>query len=282
MLCYYYYLYIMAFIVILFLISIIILVKKINTELKCKNKYENMIIDNPINKIFKKIFVICIPSRKKYIQNVMEYMGLTPIYVDAILASSLPSLQILMENNVINENFITRFLGSEKKIDENDKYVLGIKGKIALHLTLIHTMKLFLETDENKCIVFEDDVLKPQDLNELFTRFKNIFENEIKNDYNMINMGRCYDRCSQNIKYSENLITNTRAMCTHAMIYDRKIANLIINSLPLYGGGDFVVAEAVASDKNLVYYSVTPPLFYQNNNEMGSTLNNSSSMRECL
>ena len=237
MLCYYYYLYIMGIIVILFLLSIIILIIKINADIKCKNKYENMIVDNPINKHFKKIYVICIPSRKKYIQNVMEHMGLTPIYVDAILASSLPSLQILMENNVINEHFITRFLGSEKNINENDKYILGIKGKIALHLTLIHTMKLFLETYDDKCIVFEDDVLKPQNLNELFTRFKNIFENEIKNDYNMINMGRCYDLCEYNTFYSKNLVSNTRAMCTHAMIYDRKIANLIINSLPLYGGG---------------------------------------------
>ena len=129
MLCYYYYLYIMGIIVILFLLSIIILIIKINADIKCKNKYENMIVDNPINKHFKKIYVICIPSRKKYIQNVMEHMGLTPIYVDAILASSLPSLQILMENNVINEHFITRFLGSEKNINENDKYILGIKGK---------------------------------------------------------------------------------------------------------------------------------------------------------
>ena len=98
-------------------------------------------------------------------------------------------------------------------------------------------MKLFLETYDDKCIVFEDDVLKPQNLNELFTRFKNIFENEIKNKYNMINMGRCYDLCEYNTFYSKNLVSNTRAMCTHAMIYDRKIANLIINSLPLYGGG---------------------------------------------
>ena len=282
----------MSSLLILFFFLIIILIIKANSKNKYNCDNENMtiienptIVENPINKHFNKIYVICIPSRKEYITNVMEHMGIYPTYVDAILASSLPSLNILMENKIINEKFLMRFLGDEYKniLEEHEEKVfIGIKGKIALHLTLIYTMRLFLESNEEKCLVFEDDILKPPDLNVLFSRFKNIFENEIKNDYNMINLGRCYDDCSNNKKYSENLVSNTRAMCTHAMIYDRKVANVIINSLPLYGGGDYVVAEAVASDKNLIYYSTTPPLFFQNNSELGSTLNNTTSMWECI
>lgn len=280
------YIYIITFLSILIFFAVILLLIKNNKKNKYNNCNENMmIIENPINKYFKKIYVICIPSRKEYIKNVMEYIGITPIYIDAILASTLPSLNLLMDKKIIDEKFLIRFLGEDYRNvleENNDNLFIGIKGKVALHLTLIDVMRLFLESNDEKCLVFEDDILKPPDINILFSRFRNIFENEIKNDYNMINLGRCYDDCSNNIKYSENLVGNTRAMCTHAMIYDRKIANLIINSLPLYGGGDYVVAEAVASDKNLIYYSVTPPLFYQNNDEISSTLGNISSMLECI
>lgn len=251
-----------------------------------RNKREHFTIDNPLNKLVNLKYVITLPQRKKYIQNIMDLMNIKPIYVDAYLASNLPSFKTMIDQNVINKHFMIHYYKNDYinvlNNENNYKNIMGIKGKIALHITLVNILKHFLKTNEQRCMVFEDDIEVPSDINVMFKRLSEIIDGELNFDWNIINMGRCYDKCGQNIKISNNIVSNTSAFCNHAMIYDRRAAELIVNnSFPMYDAGDTMLIHNVRNNPDIKMIAVAPAIFYQNRDNLGTTLNNFGRLSEC-
>lgn len=251
-----------------------------------------------INKIFKHIYVIYIPNREKYIRETLEKLEIKAEFIPAILIKDMPSFKELMKMNLLCPQFFYNHLKYEgwtpyTDLDEldkaaeraetgSDKYIRGLKGKLALHLSYLKIFNMFLETNSKHCLIFEDDILYTNK-NKLNLRFKEIFLQELKGiNYDYINLGRCFDLCKLNTKFSKNLIVDSYPLCTHSCVYSRRIAEeLIKSSLPLLKGGDHIIKELFYYNPKYKCFTARPALFHQNKNFESTLGNSNKELPEC-
>ena len=146
----------------------------------------------------------------------------------------------------------------------------------------IYFLEDTIKNNEN-CIIFEDDILYPKNINLINKRFKNIFEKELKNiNWDYINLGRCFDLCKINTKFSENLIIDTYPLCTHSCCLSKKVMEeLILISLPLNEPGDHIILNNFYLNPKYKCFSIRPALFYQNKTFISTLGNSNKELPEC-
>jgi len=236
------------------------------------------------------------PNREKYIKDFFKTIDTKVKFIEAINRDDLPKLSVLLKNKIINRFFLYKNFQKKKikypyikleQIENNPKYnldVKGIKGTLALQLSYLKCFELFLKTKEEKCLIFEDDVILPRniDVNILNDRIKSIFTKELKDiDWDIINLGRCQDRCNVNNDFSDNLVVETHPFCTHAVAYSRKVAEeTLINSIPLSESGDWLMAWFYYNNSKFKCFSVKGRLFDQNET-LGTLLGHTDKLPEC-
>jgi hypothetical protein len=257
---------------------------------------------SPLNKYFKEIYVIYMPNREKYIRDFFKEIDTKVTFVPAISRDNLPKLSILLKKNIINKYFLLTGLQKSKiygypsplsieKIENNNKYisiVKGLKGTLALQLSYMKCFEMFLKTKADKCLIFEDDLILPggkdkeEAIKKLYNRFESIFGKELENvNWDIVNLGRCQDICSINIKFSENLVIETHPFCTQSVAYSRKVAEeTLLNSLPLSNSGDWLMAWFYYNNPLYKCFSVKGILFDQNP-DLGTMLGHYESLPEC-
>ena len=230
----------------------------------CKSCDRESYTSNPltINNLVDAVYVISMPNRKAYITNVLKMFKITPIFIDPTLKTSLDRSQL------INKGLITKSC----KLN---------KGRIACHMSHIKTLQTFLLSTHSTCLIFEDDLEKPSKSIDYFSEIKNIIGN-VPNDYDIIYLGRCWDKCNKDIKVTNNIVQTFFPQCRHAYIVSRSGAKKIISeSLPLSKfPGDFTIAKAIENEK-ITAFATTPPLFRQNRTQLGTVLGNTDDLREC-
>ena len=244
------------------LICIIIIIISFIINLKHKENFSDDNI-NVLHKFFESIYVITLPKRKEYIKNIMDSIDLKPIYFDAIKKETL-NIHKLAKENFVDINY--------KKGN----------GRIACHLSHITVLKEFLKTTNKRCFVFEDDIRKIDiSKKELNNKINNIMDN-LPYTFDIVYFGRCWDKCHKQSYISDNLVRTYFPQCRHAYGVTRKGAEIIIKkSIPLIDkGGDFNIAQLIEKGE-LEAYAVTPNIFFQNREELGSNLNNLDSLNEC-
>jgi hypothetical protein len=248
-----------------------------------------------INDNFNSVYVIYIPKREEYIRNVFKEMNIKAKFIPAVLIEDLPSLDELLKQKLISKFFLYKNLKNEgypcdlvkleKSTDKKLKdWLRSLKGKLALQLSYLKIFNEFLDTKDDNCIIFEDDILYPKDLNLLNKRFNSIFKKELENiEWDYINLGRCYDICEINTQFSENLIIDSYPLCTHACCYSRKVSEtLIATSIPLKYPGDHINLNFFYLNPKFKCFTAKPALFYQNHITLSSTLGNSNKeLPEC-
>ncbi len=215
-----------------------------------------------LNKSLKLSYVITLPNRKNYIEGIMPGFGLNPIIFPATL-----------KENLLRDSLTTsKFLNPESKLN---------MGQIACHYSHIEVLKTFLKTSEPLALIFEDDIEPAKKgINYYNLQIKNILNN-VPNDFDLIYLGRCYDRCQYDENISPGLVRCFWPLCRHSYIVSRKGALSIINqTLPLKIQGDNTIANLIKS-KKLIAYAAKPALFHQNRKHLGSNLNNNDTLREC-
>lgn len=254
--------------------------------------------NSEINKIFKYVYVIYIPAREEYIRNTLKKLNIKATFIPAILIEDLPSFKELLKLKLLNNYFFEKHLQYEgwskdtdldeldkqakNNVSKSDKYLRGLKGKLALQLSYLKIFDLFLKTKADHCLIFEDDIFV-KNKNNLELRFKEIFKNELKDIYyDYVNLGRCFDLCDLNVKFSKNLIIESYPLCTHASVYGRKIIEELLRySLPLTMGGDHINLQWFYLNPKYKCFTVVPSLFYQNK-KFESTLGNpNKELPEC-
>lgn len=215
-----------------------------------------------LNKSLKLSYVITLPNRKNYIERIMPGFGLNPIIFPAILKDTL------LKDHLIKSNF----LNPESRLN---------MGQIACHYSHIEVLKTFLMTSEPLALIFEDDIEPAKkDKNYYNLQIKNILNN-VPNDFDLIYLGRCYDRCQYDENISPGLVRCFWPLCRHSYIVSRKGAlSIIKQTLPLKIQGDNTIANLIKS-KKLIAYAAKPALFHQNRKELGSNLDNNDTLREC-
>ena len=223
-----------------------------------------------INNYFTAVYVVTLPTRKAYIKRVMSLMKVQPIFIDAVLADNLDR-KALIAGNLITPDCTLSL------------------PRIACHLSHSLAMQHFLANPEAQtALIFEDDIAPLADDLEL-QRLQDTmgsFMLNVPSDWDIINFGRCWDTCSNNVKVSDNVYIAYKALCRHAYAVTRQGAKRILwNTLPMKGAkqSDETIADMTAQGK-LIMYVPKRALFDQNRFMLGSNLDNDNPehfQREC-
>jgi GR25 family glycosyltransferase involved in LPS biosynthesis len=210
------------------------------------------------------IYCICLPKRKDYMTKVFNhYKSLLPRlnWIDPIMKDTL-NIQELKDNDIITQDC---------KLTS---------GKIACHLSHLKTLNTFAQSIHKTCLIFEDDIKIDSTDEYVIKELDNIMMN-IPDNYNLVNLGRCWDWCSIEKKVNDIFVISKKPLCRHAYIVNQEGAKQILDlSLPMDKPGDNIIPEL--QKQNLVIYSLYHSnLFSQNRQESGilsSTLKNNINM----
>ncbi len=227
------------------------------------------------------VYCICLENRKSHMIKFFHKMNIKNVlYINPILGINIKKKYDVYD--LINENYIIENHNLYKNKEFN-------YNKLANTLTFINLLKQFLLTGLDNCIIFEDDLKIPTD-NELFiinNRIKLLF-NKINDDWQYINLGRCWDRsCIKKKNYKDSYfeIDHCSPVCTHAIILKKSIAKYLIeNTLPLKYPKDNTWRNIIHLDKKWSRYAycTIPAIFYQDRDTHESTLKlNSKNPNEC-
>ena len=188
--------------------------------------------------------LICMPQRKEKILNTLKTFGINPTIIDAV-------------------------------IDSNTKK--------ACHLSHLKALRYFLSTNKEYSIILEDD-LKECDNFKLFNKRLRLLFNSLKNRmWNMIYLGKCWDRC-QNLLHSDDsqLYYTQDALCRHSYLINRKGASIILKECGSFDGAGDKQYRKLSRQGKIKSLSVHPSLFYQNRNEIKSLLDKTHKhLKEC-
>lgn len=242
----------------------------------------------------QEVYVIYMPQREAYIKKVFKDIGIKAIFFPAVIASELPPLTELYSLGILGHDYLKRYLANEHFPDmdlddfesdpKNTAYINSkLKGVLALQLSYLCIFEKFVNNPKTKpsdhCFIFEDDILY-QHPKIWKNRLNNILK-ELPSDYDIINLGRCFDKCRKNIKYSKNLVSNTFPLCTHACGYSVPIAKHILShALPMQEACDTLLRKLYLPGKMFKGFSASPAVFFQNKALVG-LLGNISFMPEC-
>lgn len=241
--------------------------------------------------------MIAIPERRERILRVLGEMGIEPKVFDAIWRDDLPSLPDLLASKVVTPRFFLNLFPDElvgvpsivEKIDDSfladrPDEMNSIRGKIALHQTRIRLCEQFLPSDGKSLFLFEDDLAPQPDLEAHQRVFSDIFDRQLPADWDVVNLGRCFDLCSANTPFSEHLVTETFPFCAHALALSRRAAKQIIErTTPMFHSGDAMFRETLYQDPTLNTFSSIKALFRQDREAIGSMLGNEqAALPECV
>jgi GR25 family glycosyltransferase involved in LPS biosynthesis len=214
----------------------------------------------------------------------MKQLKIKCIFVPAVMRDTLPTLSELLKKKIISKYLLINnkklkidkypFLDLNKWELENKEEVSKLKGVIGLQLSYLKIFEDFIKCDDSHCFIFEDDILLPDDPKIINKRLKSIFTKELK-EWDYLNLGRCYDKCNINTKYSENLVEDTYGICTHACGYSRRVAlELLGGVLPIKYPCDWINTYFFQMNPKFKCYSAAP-LVYKQNKEFQSLITNS-------
>eukprot|EP00798_Chlamydomonas_sp_ICE-L_P019592 gene19592-26274_t len=219
-----------------------------------------------ISQFVDDVFVITLPSRSTYIKGVMEELRIAPTFLPAVQGADLDRTELL------RAGFIT------------DTCTLQL-SQIACALSHNQALQLYFSRPEARtALIFEDDIAAvPVSMqNDLIERFYDM-SSQVPNDWDIINLGRCWDTCKRNDMVGKGVLRSYRALCRHAYIVNRKGAmKLIKGCAPLAGTiqSDEMIS-ALAQAGSIKMYVPHTAFFKQNREAMGSTLGNNFPQKEC-
>ena len=262
-------------IIILIIVSIILINKKY--EIKEHYYYNTIIPYNNILNIIDKVYVIALPERKNYMKKVLKYYNINAEFIIPFLKNKL-NIKKLINRKLLKKDY----LDESRKAMKYSKNYSGINnGRIACHLSHMKALSYFLKSKNNNCIIFEDDI-KMDDPGNKINKIKEIMDS-VPDDWELINLGRCWDDCFRSIKINPLLVKAYSPKCRHAYIINRKGAKKILQYCLPIGGfpGDNLISYYIK--KGIINcYASNNAIFLQNREVMGSNLNNKNQiMYEC-
>ena len=191
--------------------------------------------DNWLYDYFDEINVIYIPKRLEYCKKIFKKLRVDPKFVSGILKDTIAPTKELSN------------------------------GKLACYLSHVNILREFLNSNNNTCLIFEDDIKPNNSIHDLDLILKDSFLN-IPVNWDVLYLGRCCDSCTRDKKISNYLVKNNNPSCTHAIAFSKKgVRKFYENSgfIPKNKPIDWVIKDLIKSGK-LNSYSIKPSLFQQN------------------
>ena len=214
------------------------------------------IITNNISENINDIPMYCIyiPEREKYIRNFFSQLNLQPNFIQGIDKNTI-DVDKLIKNNKVKH---------WKNVNQ---------GRIACHYSHLKALKEFLDTDKERCIIFEDDINTDYTKINLLYIFNHLMYNLPKNT-DLLYIGYCGEKCDKNTKYDQYYTLAYKPYCRHAYSVNRYSAQEIIDKTSMmYYNGDKMISDLI-HDKTLICYLSNYQIFTQNREEIKTVLGN--------
>ena len=196
------------------------------------------------------------------------------------------SIKNFFTNKNLNVTFVQGYdkLGVDIKELHKHKLILPWpymnEGRVACHTSHLQVIKQFLDTDEDRCIIFEDDLQTKYDINELHNLLKQTIDN-IPEDCDILYLGYCWERCNKITPVNPYINKAYAPLCRHAYCINRKAAQLIVDKTSImYNNGDQMYKDLIING-SINGYLAKHILFEQNRGEYGSELGNNDSLPLC-
>jgi hypothetical protein len=196
-----------------------------------------------LSQFFDAVYVVCLPERRAYAEEVMQDLEVKPLYIEAVQAIGLS------HSKLVEAGLVTK--SCQLALSE-----------IARALSHNNALRTFLDTPNAKtAIVFEDDVefLGPAILAEVKEAMFDTLDN-VPPDWDVINFGRCLDECALDEHVGRGVLKSHRALCRHAYAVSRPGAQKLISATsPLSGTAQSDVT--IAQQRHINVYVPTRVLF---------------------
>jgi len=211
--------------------------------------------------LYGEAFVISLDTAKpryESAQNVLRRAGITSVHFTAV-----------------DKPFIASMGGRSglKKmtlIEENDKD-LDTEGTIGCGLSHNAVWAYAFRNGADRVSVFEDDIASYIGQEELDRRVE-VAMGAMDEDWDILYLGKCIDKCEQYVKVSDGLYRTKRPMCTHAYIISaRGMSKMLTRAL--YTGVDTQIIHNIEAGY-LKAYVMHPSIFVQDIVSWSSTLRN--------
>jgi GR25 family glycosyltransferase involved in LPS biosynthesis len=178
----------------------------------------------------------------------------------------------------------------KKDISYNNVYNLKL-GEIACALSQATVLKNFINGNYKSMILFEDDNIPLTntfytDVGLNLDYIKEYITNSVFSlpyDWDVLYLGRCWDDCMNNIPINKYIVKTKKTLCHHAIAFSRKGASIVLENIshPLNLPIDHIVANLTLYGK-LNTYATILPIFYQNRDELNSTIGNFDHLPICI
>lgn len=251
-------------IIILLFILLVYLAQKVSiNEAFSVAKKEKMKDKDWLEELFDSREIITIPSRRKYVNDFCNSFQIKPTIFNATLKSDL---------------------------SYNNIYRLKM-GEIACAISQEKVLRKFVNSNHSSLLLFEDDNISftndvyatsKINLQHIKKYIKNCVES-LPSDWDVLYLGRCWDNCSRNVKINKYLFKTHRTLCHHAIAFSKSGAEKILDAIthPLTKPIDHIVANLTINGVIDSYASVVP-IFYQNRDELMSTIGNFDNLPVCM
>ena len=231
-----------------------------------------------INSVIDSIYVISIPKRKKYMNDLLNYFNIkNAVFIDTVMKDTLN------KNNLIRQKLLrSDYKKSEEMAKKNNPKFQGLNnGRIACHLSHMKTLKTFLQSNNKNCLILEDD-LEMSNRDDVINNFVDVVQS-LPSDWEYVNLGRCWDFCHKDKPVNNWLVKSQNPLCRHAYLVSRRGAQKILDyCLPMKGyAGDMHYTEMVRKGL-LNAYSTKIQIFLQNRKQLGTNLNNDDELKTCV
>lgn len=224
------------------------------------SKHDNNVT---MNDIFDQIYYIALPKRMENIQNVLKSFRIRAKKIEPVLKDTLHP-----------ENFVNDGL-----IDET--YHKANAGRVACHLSHRRALQTFLQSDANTALILEDDLHECPNFKKYQHRLNSLIHELGQINWDVLYLGHCDAHCKKFDRVANQIYTNGVPSCRHAYAVNRAAAHIILeNTLPMTNNGDEMIRRLGKSGV-LNIYTIMPPIFYQNRENLGSNLNNFGVLKVC-
>ena len=246
------------------LILLIPLIILISFSIVYRKNCESFNVENDwMSKFFDRVYVITIPGRLNNVNRMLKNLKIKGNIHNAVLKNDLNINQLINKRQITYDNELNT-------------------GRIACHLSHMQVLKKFLETNDKTCLIFEDDIdLESLTSDYYYEKITN-FMKDVPKDWDILNMGMCWERCSLTTYITENVSRGFEPLCRHSYAVTRKGAEIILkNALPMPNkNGDKIIGSLIKNGM-LICYTATPPIFKQNRDLFGSQLENYDELLPC-
>ena len=225
------------------------------------------------------MYCLYIPKRKEQVTKFFNDINLNVEYVQGPDKNTL-DVNEFKEKGVIESSY--KMSDEWEKIFKNGKRSANKLCELACHLGHISILEKFLETQEEWCIIFEDDVTSRFNGSEIVYLIEQTFNN-LPTDCDILFLGYCHEDCGKVMNVYNSYIdlfnnkpniyvkTGVRAQCTHSYVVNRETAQYILSDKRLGVAIDELVGDMLLNGK-LIGYISTYVIFEQNLDDFESEL----------